>query len=298
MSDSNPDVALIGASGPTGRPLVKALIERGVGLRVLVHSAHRMQDFPELNDFAVVELDDLASLTVGLRGASVAHYIPPTYSASEERFGANVIAAAVAAGVPRLVYHSVLHAPTPQMPHHLRKSRVELALRESPLDWTIVQPAMYTQTPYAFLSSDRSTLTPGFDTRRPFTPLDVVDLSEVVARILTEDGHAFATYELAGAERLTFEDMAYAIGQAVGKSVTAQKIDPALVAAQAAARGFGSQAVDELVRMMAHYDAHGLVGNSNVLRMLLGREPTSFADAVTRDLGTGTTAATVSSKAS
>lgn len=294
MNDSKVDVALIGAAGPTGRTLVKALIGRGARVRALVHSEARRHDFPDLDDFAVVELDDPASLTAGLRGAAVAHYIPPTYNGAEERFGANVIAAAIAAAIPRLVYHSVLHAPTPQMPHHVRKSRVELAIRESPLDWTIVQPAMYAQTPYAFLSADRSALTPGFDVRRPFTPVDVVDLGEAVARILTEDGHSFATYELAGAERLTFEDMAHAIGQAVGKPVAVQAIDPALVAAQAAARGFGPSAIDELLLMMAHYDAHGLVGNGNVLRMLLGREPTIFADAVIRDLGT---ASTVSDKA-
>lgn len=289
MDDLKVDVALIGAAGPTGQALVKALARRGARVRALVHSEARKHAFPDLEDFAVVELDDPASLSAGLRGAAVAHYIPPTYNAAEERFGANVIAAAIAAGVPRLVYHSVLHAPTPQMPHHLRKSRVELALRESSLAWTVVQPAMYVQTLYAFLSADRSALTPGFDVRRPFTPVDIEELGEAVARILTEDGHAFATYELAGAERLSFEEMGRAIGRAVGKPLAVRAIDPALVAAQAAARGFGPQAIDELLLMMAHYDAHGLVGNGNVLRMILGREPISFAQAVGRDLGAAST---------
>ncbi len=285
MTSSKVDVALIGAAGPTGRVLAEALTTRGARIRALIHSAARMGTLPGIEDFAVVELGDVASLAEGMRGAAAAHYIPPTYNAAEERFGANVIAAAIAAGVPRLTYHSVLHAPTPQMPHHLRKSRVELALRESPLAWTIVQPAMYMQTPYAFLSADRTMLTPGFDVRRPFTPVDIADLGEAVARILTEEGHVFATYELAGVERLSFEEMGRAIGDAVGHSVVVQRIDPALVAKQAAARGFTSQAVDELLLMMAHYDAHGLVGNGNVLRMLLGREPNSFAHAVMRDLG-------------
>jgi hypothetical protein len=34
----------------------------------------------------------------------------------------------------------------------------------------------------------------------------------------------------------------------------------------------------------AHYDAHGLIGNPNVLRWMLGREPTRFADFVNREL--------------
>jgi hypothetical protein len=36
--------------------------------------------------------------------------------------------------------------------------------------------------------------------------------------------------------------------------------------------------------MNAHYSAHGLIGNPNVLRWILWREPTSFADFVTREL--------------
>jgi hypothetical protein len=36
--------------------------------------------------------------------------------------------------------------------------------------------------------------------------------------------------------------------------------------------------------MLDYYDAHGLVGNSNVLRMLLRREPMPFADVMKRDL--------------
>ena len=38
--------------------------------------------------------------------------------------------------------------------------------------------------------------------------------------------------------------------------------------------------------MNAHYDAHGLIGNPNVLRSNLGREPTRFVDFVKRELPT------------
>jgi uncharacterized protein YbjT (DUF2867 family) len=150
------------------------------------------------------ELGNVAGLTAALEGAAVAYYIPPAFNAREEEFGANVIAAAVAAKLPRLVYHSALHAPTPSMPHHQRKAMVELALRESPLPWTIVQPAMYAQTPLAFLNPERTQLTVGFDRSKLFTPLDLEDLAEAAAAVLLDDGHEYATYEFAGGERLNF----------------------------------------------------------------------------------------------
>lgn len=279
------DVAVIGAAGATGRSLVRALLRRGTRVRALLHRETQKSLFPGLDDFALIELEDRTSLVAGLRGAKVAYYIPPTYDAREEEFGANVIAAARECNVDRLVYHSVLHAPTPSMPHHIRKSKVELALRESTLTWTIVQPAMYAQTPFAFLSSERDALTPGFDVTRHFSPIDLEDLSEAVANIVTRDGHAFATYELAGTERLSFEDMAKSIGQATGRSIAARQLDPELVTAQARSHGFSAAAAEELRLMMTHYDKYGLLGNGNVLQMLLGRKPNHFTAVCARDLG-------------
>jgi len=57
----------------------------------------------------------------------------------------------------------------------------------------------------------------------------------------------------------------------------------------ARSRGFGMPAerVETMCLMNAHYDAHGLIGNPNVLRWILGREPTRFADFVKRELPTG-----------
>ena len=284
MEGENVDVAVLGAGGATGRALIPALLRRGLRVRVLLHRPAPAETFSARVQSGVAELGDAGSLAAGLRGARAVHYIPPTYNTAEERFGANVIAAALEAGVSRMSYHSVLHAPTPAMTHHIRKSRVELMLRESPLAWTIVQPAMYAQTPLAFLDPERTLLSPGFDVTRPFTPVDVADLGEAVAAVLAEAGHAFATYELAGAERLTFEDMAAALGRVVGHGVTARAAPPDAVLATAGARGFPASALEELGLMMAHYDRHGLVGNPNVLRMLLGREPTGFEAAVARTL--------------
>jgi hypothetical protein len=48
-----------------------------------------------------------------------------------------------------------------------------------------------------------------------------------------------------------------------------------------------AERLETMCLMNAHYDAHGLIGNPNVLRWILGREPTRFADFVKRELPTG-----------
>ncbi len=92
------------------------------------------------------------------------------------------LAAAEQAGVSRVVYHSVLRAATPDMPHYARKAQVELHLQHSKLAWTVLQPAMYAQSALLFFDKSADLLTPALDPTRPFTPIHVEDLAEADAR--------------------------------------------------------------------------------------------------------------------
>jgi uncharacterized protein YbjT (DUF2867 family) len=88
--------------------------------------------------------------------------------------------------------------------------------------------------------------------------------------VLLEDGHASATYELAGPDRIGLAGMASAISGVLGRSISVRRVAP--------------EVAPDMQAMLDHYDAHGLVGNPNVLRMLLGREPASFPDVMRREL--------------
>jgi hypothetical protein len=59
---------------------------------------------------------------------------------------------------------------------------------------------------------------------------------------------------------------------------------PSTLVATVAAAGDGAKALFDVKAMLDHYEAHGFVGNSRVLRMLLGREPISFLEAMKRDI--------------
>ena len=128
-----------------------------------------------------------------------------------------------------------------------------------------------------FLDAGKGQLTAAFDPHQPFTPIDLEDLAEVAAAVVLDDGHAFATYELAGADRIDLAGMASVIGQVLGRSVSVVRVPAAEVAS-------GGRAPADIQAMLDHYDQHGLVGNANVLRMLLGREPTPFARVIRREL--------------
>ena len=279
-------IAVIGATGRTGRPLVRELLRRGARVRCLSRGPERPGLFGGEVEWRLGDLRNAETLAAAFRGADSIHYIPPSLDERDPDYVANIIDAAGRAGVVRAVYHSVLHSNTPEMPHHIRKAGCERLFRHSPLAWTVLQPAMYVQTALAYLDADAGVLSPPYDPTRPFTLVDEADLAEVAAIVHTTGGHAYATYELAGTEQLDFVAMGERLGAVLGRPIAVRAADTeAYVARFAAARGLSAGQARERRLMFDYYDRHGLLGNGNVLRMILGREPTGFADAARRSLG-------------
>jgi NAD(P)H dehydrogenase (quinone) len=113
----------------------------------------------------------------------------------------------------------------------------------------------------------------------PATRLSLVDLDDVgeaAAIVLTQDGHAGASYELAGTPGLSQTEIASSLAAALGRDVRAEGVPLAAWEARARAAGMGAYELATLGAMFGYYAEHGLVGNPNTLRWLLGRAPTSL----------------------
>src|SRR5690242_19156438 len=120
-------IVILGAAGKTGRALICELAERGHAVRALVRRPEQQEQ--ALTDGAreavMADLYDAPAITAALHGAQAAYHLSPNVNPQEEALGQLVIAAARDAGLPHLVYHSVLHPQTEDMPHHWHKLRVE-----------------------------------------------------------------------------------------------------------------------------------------------------------------------------
>jgi NmrA-like family len=180
--------------------------------------------------------------------------------------------AAVEAGVGRIVLHSVLHPHAPRMPHHMRKAAGEDAVRRAGIPWTILQPAIYAQTVIGMLRPGVEEIPLLWSPSAPMTPVHLGDVAEVAATVLTEDGHAAASYELAGPETLGLGEMIAQAAAITGRELRTRPADPAQVAHRIADT---PQHAAELTAMFTEYGDNGLLGNGRVLGWLLGREPTS-----------------------
>ena len=105
------------------------------------------------------------------------------------------------------------------MPHHLRKAEAERVIRARLDAATVLRPAAYQQNLSARPLAGRMEVPYSLDA--PFTNVDLDDVAEVAALVLTEDGHAGETYELAGPERLSVREMAAQASEVLGRPVEA-----------------------------------------------------------------------------
>lgn len=229
-------VAVVGGNGKTGRAVRAALERRGVEAIALGRA-----EWP--------------SLGAALDGCDAVYLVAPNMHPDEPRYVADVLAAMTAAGVGRVVYHSVASPYAPAMPHHLGKAAGEDLVRRSGLAWTVLQPGAYLQN----LDLTRTVRVP-YDVHAPFGFADLDDVAEAAATVLLEDGHVGATYELASRVASVAELAAEA-------GVRAERLD------DWSGEGFEPHQRAWLRAMFDYYDRYGLPVGTLPLKALLGRAP-------------------------
>jgi len=267
-------IVVTAAGGQTGAAVVRSLWSRGHRVRALVGGS---RDYPELTALAAdvvrADLRDVASIGPLLEGAEALYLVWPNFDPDETAGATALLAAARAASVPRVVYHSVLRPQARVMPHHAAKDRVEEALDASGLAWRVLQPCAYADNLDGMLADVAATgtfrSTWGLQTAQSL--VDLRDVAEAAAVLLTRDGLDGGTFEAVGPEPLTAPRIAEALGVWLGREVRA---------VDAAPEGpMPDEYGPRCARLMFdHYRAHGFTGSPRVLEMLLGRPPRTFAE--------------------
>lgn len=279
---------ITGASGKTGKAVVKALTAKREAVRAFVHR----EEYESVakawgaQEAVVGDLGDEAALQGAMEGVRAVYHICPNVNPEEQRIGELVIAVARAAGVEQFVFHSVLHPQTEKMPHHWSKLRVEEALFESGLPFTILQPTAYMQN---ILAGWQSIVEDGlfrvpYPVETKLSLVDLEDVAEAAVTVLTESNHAGATYELVGTPPMTQVEAAEVLGQGLGRPVRAEAQSVESWEGRARASGLTDDQRQTLIKMFHYYERYGLAGNPNVLSWLLRRPPTTLAAFVERTI--------------
>jgi uncharacterized protein YbjT (DUF2867 family) len=280
-------ILLTGASGKTGRTLIKTL-SKIESICALVHRQDDVSTAKSLGAQKVIigDMRDEAVIRSAMKGVRAVYHICPNMSPDEKVIGKSVIEESRNVGVEHFVLHSVLHPQTERMNHHWQKLRVEEMIFESRLSFTILQPAPYMQN---LMANWKSIVEDGFlrvpySVDAKFSFVDLEDVAEAAKVVLTEPGHIHAIYELAGTLPTSHVEVAKIFRHVLKRVVQAEKEEIRDWRLRAEQSGMSGYALENLIRMFEYYDQWGLAGSPNVLRWLLKREPTSLASFIQRTM--------------
>ena len=274
-------ILVTGAAGKTGRAVIEALAAKRVGTRAFTRNSEHARSLTALGatEVNIGGFEDPRALARAAAGAQAVYHICPNVSRDEVANARAVAAAARAQGVKRFVYHSVLHPQIEAMPHHFAKMRAEEMLFAADLHLTVLQPTAYMQNilgAWSGIVGDGVFRVP-YPVETRLSLVDLHDVAEAAALVLTQDGHGGATYELVGTLPLNQTEVAAAIGAALVQDVRVEAETVAAWEARARVAGMGEHERTMLAAMFRYYAEHGLIGNSNTLRSLLGRAPNDLS---------------------
>lgn len=277
-----PTIALTGATGQLGRLVVDVLLRSTPAADVVavVRDGAKATDLAARGvDVRVAAYESPADLRQALEGVDRLLLISASEPGRRVPQHQNVIDAALAAGVSRVVYTSAPHADSTDLILAPEHKATEEALRAAGLTYTILRNNWYTENYLGNVepAAASGVLVGSAGTGR-VASASRIDFAEAAAVALTTDGHDNATYELGGDIAWTMADLAAAIGEVTGRPVSYRDVSADEHAATLVAAGLPAGTAGFLAALDANIAGGALAGPTGELSRLIGRPTTPLVD--------------------
>lgn len=276
-------LALTGATGQLGRLAIAALKARGHAPVALVRDPAKAADLGvETRSF---DYKSAATLAPALAGVTTLVLI--SSNDFDDRVGQhrNVIAAAKAAGVGRILYTSLLRADTSPMLLAADHKATEDAIRASGLGFTILRNGWYTENHTGSLAGAVAAgALIGAAGEGRFSAAARADYAEAIAVTASGEWHAGQVYELAGDTGYRYADLAAEVSRQTGKAIPYNDLPPATYAGILQSFGLPEGFAHVLADSDVQAGQGALYDESRTLSRLIGRPTTPMAETVAKAL--------------
>ena len=277
-------IAVTGASGKLGRATIGFLLERKVAPNGIVAVVRDPQKGADLAARGVQvrrgDYTDPASLETAFRGADKLLFIS-TSALGEERMlhHGNVVKAARAAAVKHIIYTSAIKpAANAKFAAAQGHFHTEALIRESGIPYTFFRNNLYLDiAPFMFGEALQtgSLAHNGGSGRIGFVARE--DIAYALAAVLTTGEHANREYPITAISPYSLDEVASALGDAVGKSVKYVPITTDDFRNVLAAKGLPAPAIEMTVGLGEAIRAGEFDAGSTDLERLMGRAPVALA---------------------
>lgn len=277
-------IAITGATGLLGQHVIESLLKTVPASQIMaiVRNPAKATALSQ-QGITVRQADysDEAAFTTALQGIDKLLLISSSEVGQRAPQHRNVINAAKAAHVKFIAYTSLLHADTSPLGLADEHVATEKMLAESGIAYALLRNGWYTEN---YLASAPAALEHGVFIgaagEGKIASATRADYAAAAARVISEDGHAGKTYELAGDAGWTLSQLAAELAKQSGKKVVYQNLSEADFAAALKGVGLPAGLADMLADSDTGASKGGLFDDSHTLSKLIGRPTTSLADSV------------------
>ncbi len=273
-------ILITGATGNTGSATLQYLKGKGFDLRAMTRAAEKATALEKEGISAVIaDYSDPASLDKALAGVERA-FLVHTPSLQIPHHEKAFIDAAKKAGVKKIVKVSVIGAGH-DAPLRLARMHAEVEdyLMQSGIAYTILRPHSFMQNLLGNIPTIQGQGAMYSNHGEARVPLiDARDIGAVAAAALTEEGHDGKAYTLTGPAAVSYQEVAGAIGRAIGKEVHFVNVPDQAARQGLMGAGFPEWLADDLVTLSQWGRQVGEQPPSEDVSTVLGRPGHSLED--------------------
>lgn len=213
-------VLVIGGTGTVGSAVARELKARNVEVYLLTRSPDKARSIPEGMHAVIGDTFSPATARQVFRDMDGV-FMANASSPSESNEALMSVCGAKEAGVRRFVYLSIHDVDKgAYLPHFGTKIGVEAGLRASGMEWTSLRPNNFFQNDYWYQEFIlKYGVYPQPLGSAGLHRVDVRDIAEAAAIVLTTDGHAGQLYDLVGPAAVTGPECAALWSAALGRPI-------------------------------------------------------------------------------
>ena len=282
---TDPLFLITAATGNTGAPTAKILLDAGHRVRALVHRLDQRSEALAAAGAEIVEGDllDFHAVSSAMAGVSAAYFCYPISTGGLLPGTAIYAQAASEAGVGAVVNMSQISARREAKSNAAQQHWIaERLLDRSAFMTTHVRPTFFAEwIKWAWLRNDDDAVIqlPFGDGRH--APIAGADQANVIAAILENPApHNRQIYPLVGAEELDHYAIADRVSDALGIPVRYEPVDIPTYAAALTAQGRTNHFVQHLSNVAQDYQDGIFAGENNLVEVISGQKPMTVAEFV------------------
>ncbi len=270
---------VLGATGNTGSAVVETLLAKNQSVRVVVRSTDKGASWKAKGaEVAVASLDDVPALVKALAGATGVYLmVPPNYGAtawlSDQQARMDRAAEAVKKSqVGHVVFLSSAGGHLSGGTGPIRAVHYgEGKLAGTGQSLTILRPSYFMENWASVIGAAKAQgVLPTFIAPQAKIPMiSTKDIGRIGAERLMTGGFGKQIVEMAGPEEYSPEQVASALGQILGKTVTAQQAPLSAVVPTFKSFGFSDEAANLFEEMYASF-SKGTIGYEHSDKLVRG----------------------------